>query len=524
MPRRGLSARQPPARLFTPPPRSRPPAGPVAAGREILSVVRLNRRIADAVGQSFPRAVWIEAEVSKAFEARTGHLFLTFAERGEILEGMAWASDVRHFSFSPKPGDRVRAYGRVKTYAGRSQYQIQITRIEQTGLGELLLALKERERRLEAEGLFAPERKRPLPFLPRRIGVLSARDSDALHDFCTHAWRRFGGVNLLFRDTPVQGPGAAPSLVAGLRELGRAGVEFIVVTRGGGSVEHLLPFSEESVIRAAAACPAPVVSAVGHEADRPLLDRVADYRVSTPTAAARELIPDRDELQREVMQRRSDGAMAAGRMIQAARQRWAALGTHAGFAAAGHRLDRERQRRREDRDRARRAADRALNDLASRRDRARRRLEAADPAQRLRRQSAELQRLRDRTRRRPPLETAEGRLRRLGERLRRGVVAAWVARQSTPLGALDARERAAAHTAVSERGSRSREMGARLSALDPLAVLERGYALALDAGGVAIRSAGQVRIGDPARLLLGDGELDVRVEAARPAEETLPTP
>ncbi len=483
----------------------------------VWSIGELSRQIADAVDEAFPRSIWIEAEISKAFHARNGHLYLTFAEKAHVLEAVAWASVVRDFPFVPKQGDRVRAWGRVKTYAARGQYQLLVRRIERTGLGELLLALKERERRLEAEGLFAPDRKRPLPFLPRRIGVLTAKNSDARRDFETHARLRFPGVQLVLRDTPVQGPSAAASLVAGLRALGGAGVDLVVVTRGGGSEEDLLPFSEEEVVRAAAACPAPVVSAVGHEANRPLLDRVADYRASTPTAAARELLPKQQELLREAVQRRHDAGTAARRAIRRAEARWDALRQNRGFDAARHWARHEGQKRRADRQRARTAVARVLDALRARRDSARKRLDAADPERRLRLQTEGLQRLRNRTRARPPLEAPDARLRRLGERLRRGVVAAHVARQFTPLGALDARERAAVLAAVEGRRSRSREARARLAALDPLAVLQRGYAVALDAGGAAIRSAHQVRLGERARVLLADGELGVRVETARAA-------
>ena len=220
------------------------------------SIVELSRQIEEVIGDGFPRNFWLEGELSNVSRGgNRGHLYLSFREARVVLQAVAWESDVRHFDFNPRQGDRVRAFGRLTAYAGRSQYQFQIQRLERAGIGALLQELLEREARLEREGLFELERKKLPPYLPLRIGLLTAIPSDAWADFTRTARARFPGVLIRERNTLVQGPEAPKALIAGIRDLGRRPLDVIVVARGGGSVEDLLPFSDEAVIRAAAACP-----------------------------------------------------------------------------------------------------------------------------------------------------------------------------------------------------------------------------------------------------------------------------
>ncbi len=491
--------------------RSRAPSPP-----HRYSVRELNRRIAETLTDAFPRELWLEGELSEVHGGRGGHLYLTFAEAKETLRAVAWASDARHFGFVPARGDRVRVRGRVRTYAPRSQYQLIVSRVERTGTGELLLALRELEERLEAEGLFAPERKRPPPFLPRRIGLLAAKGSEAHRDFVTHARARFPGIAIRFRDTRVQGPMAVRSLVTGLRELARAGVDLIVLTRGGGSVEDLLPFSDEAVVRAAAACPTPVVSAVGHEGDRPLLDRAADVRASTPTAAAKEVVPELEDLIAELSDRRESARTAARRALRNAGQRCVALRGRRGLAAIPNWIRAQVQDVRADRSLARGTVAEALRLRTGQLTRMRDRLGRLAPARRLQDQRDELRALRDSLARLPLLERHRATAAELGERLRRGTVARFVAERIDQVQREGERARGVAAGAVGRRQSQWRELGGRLNALDPRAVLRRGYSLALDAEGRALRAAEQARVEDPVRLLLGSGALNVRVEAVLP--------
>jgi exodeoxyribonuclease VII large subunit len=194
-------------------------------------------------------------------------------------------------------GDRVHVYGRPDFYASRGVFQLRALSIEPVGLGDVLARIERLKRTLAAEGLFEPGRKRPLPLFPRWIGLLTGNEAAAKRDFVTAVTARFPAANVLVAETYVQGPQAPARIVATLGELaGRPGVDVIVVTRGGGSFEDLLPWSDERVVRALAGCRVPVVSAVGHEQDTPLCDLAADVRASTPTAAARLVVPDRSEL------------------------------------------------------------------------------------------------------------------------------------------------------------------------------------------------------------------------------------
>src|SRR5437879_7241148 len=194
-------------------------------------------------------------------------------------------------------GERVHVFGRPELYEQRGDLRLRALSIERFGVGAHLAALERLKAALAAEGLFAAERKRPLPLLPRRIGLVTGNDAAAKRDVLTTIQSRCPAANVLFAETYVQGPRAALGIIDALRELcAQPDVDVIVLTRGGGSFEDLLPFSDERLVRAVAACPVPVVSAVGHEQDTPLCDLAADARASTPTAAARLVVPDATEL------------------------------------------------------------------------------------------------------------------------------------------------------------------------------------------------------------------------------------
>jgi exodeoxyribonuclease VII large subunit len=208
-------------------------------------------------------------------------------------------------------GERVHVFGRPELFVARGDFRFRALSIERFGLGEHLAALERLKRKLAAEGLFAAERKRPLPRLPRRIGLVTGNDAAAKRDVLTAITARFPPARILVAETYVQGPRAAVAIAEALREIcSAAEIDVVVVARGGGSFEDLLPFSDEGLVRAIANCPVPVVSAVGHEQDTPLTDLVADARASTPTAAARVVVPDLAELMTRL--ERSRTALARG--------------------------------------------------------------------------------------------------------------------------------------------------------------------------------------------------------------------
>jgi exodeoxyribonuclease VII large subunit len=193
-------------------------------------------------------------------------------------------------------GSRVHVWGRPELWAGRGQFQLRALTLEPVGLGDVLLRIERLRQKLAAEGLFDPARKRPLPRVPRRIGLVTGSEAAAKGDVLAALRQRFPPARVLVAETTVQGARAPLAIAAALRAVCRAGVDVVVLARGGGSFDDLLPFSDERLVRAVAACPVPVVSAVGHEQDTPLCDFAADVRASTPTAAARLVVPDAREL------------------------------------------------------------------------------------------------------------------------------------------------------------------------------------------------------------------------------------
>ena len=524
MTRRSLFGRPPsPAPPVSPPP-SEPRIETAAAARPgssgaPYSVREISARIREVLEDGFPRSFWIEGELSQVSRPRSGHLYLSLREESAVLEAVAWATDARSFAFTPEQGDRVRAFGRLRLYEGKSRYQFQVQRLEKAGIGALLQELLEREARLEREGLFDPARKRPLPFLPLRIGLLTAAGSDAWADFTRAARTRFPGVMIREHFAPVQGPRAPAALAAGIRALGREALDVIVVARGGGSVEDLLPFSDEIVLRAAAACPVPLVSAIGHEANRPLLDRVADRRCSTPSAAAREILPERSDLLREIEDRRRAADTVARRVLKTARDRVATFLTHRATTALPTWLEQERQGRQQDRSIALAAAERTIQSREERLRTVRARLEQTHPAQRLAGQSAQLSRLRERLAGFPLLRDWEERLEATRSRVLAEPLRRLLESERAALADRRTRQRASLERSFERRSFITESIGQELESLDPRVVLRRGYSLALDSGGHALVSSRNVRVGDRLRLLLGEGELGAAVEEVRPPPE-----
>lgn len=236
-------------------------------------------------------SVWVEAEVQN-LRRGGGQVYFTLRDRHQIdasMNAIVWER------LSPPPGDggQVYAYGRVEYWAERSQVRMRVERLEPAGDGALRAQITALRATLEREGLLSAERKRPLPMLPRRIGIITSATGAARDDVLRNLWERHPDADVVFHAVPVQGDAAAPAIVRALRTLAAIpDVDVVIVTRGGGALEDLMAFNSEDVCRAVAASRAPVVSAVGHERDTTLCDLVADLRVSTPTAAARAVVPE----------------------------------------------------------------------------------------------------------------------------------------------------------------------------------------------------------------------------------------
>jgi exodeoxyribonuclease VII large subunit len=295
----------------------------LAAGRKVYSVSAFNKRLAGYVGRV--RDVWVEGEVA---ELRRNPAWATvFVTLKDAKTGACLPTTMqrRHFdAIEPllAEGERVQANGGLELYEARGELSFRATAIERVGAGDHAARLAELKRKLAAEGLFAPERKRPLPRFPRAVGLLTGADAAARGDVIAAITARYPAVRIVVAETRVQGPFAVGAITSTLARLAACeGVDVVVLARGGGSFEDLLPFSDERVVRAVAGCAVPVVSAVGHEQDEPLCDLAADVRAPTPTAAARLVVPDLDELRAGLDRARQRLDAATRRMFEAQRTR-----------------------------------------------------------------------------------------------------------------------------------------------------------------------------------------------------------
>jgi exodeoxyribonuclease VII large subunit len=410
--------------------------------------------------------VLVEGEISNLTRPSSGHLYFTLKDRAASLGCVCFRSNALRIPFAPENGMTVVAHGVVTVYPQQGRYQLMLDRLEPSGVGALAMAVEQRKRKLAAEGLLDARLRRPLPLLPRRVALVTSRTGAALHDVVTVMGRRAPCVDLVFSPATVQGEGAADTIVAALRRAGRVrGVEVVLLVRGGGSLEDLMAFNDESVARAVRACPVPVVTGIGHETDITIADLVADHRAATPSAAAETAVPSCGQLRGELagLERRLRDALRA--------------------------------------------------ELLHKRQRARRQEEGLarlSPALRVARMRADVH-ARDARLRSAVLAGVAVRHRTL-ERLR-GSLALHSPLQAIPLH----RERLAGRGArlaggvrVLVDGRRRRLDGAqgRLEALSPLQVIERGYSITVDeATGRVLRSAAGVRPGAILQTRLATGRL-----------------
>ena len=314
-----------------------------AAERKVYTVAAFNRRLAGYLGRV--RDVWVEGEIAELRRNPAwGTVFLTLkdAESGACLPTTMQRRRFEAIEPTLAEGERVQANGGLQLYEARGELSFRATVIERVGAGDHAARLAELRRRLAAEGLFAAGRKRPLPRFPRAIGLLTGADAAARGDVIAAITTRYPAVRLIVAETRVQGPFAVGAITSTLGRLAACdGVDVIIVARGGGSFEDLLPFSDERVVRAVAASPVPVVSAVGHEQDEPLCDLAADVRAPTPTAAARLVVPDLDELRAGLGRARQRLAADTDRILERTRVRLDRSGERLA-AAPGLLLERRR--------------------------------------------------------------------------------------------------------------------------------------------------------------------------------------
>ncbi len=451
-------------------PQPEPAPAPVAS-RRVLTVTEVSVRVRDLLEAEFFE-VWVEGELSNCRLWNTGHLYFTLKDSASQLRGVVFRSALRYLKFKPCDGLRVVARGRLSVYEPKGEYQLVCEHLEPHGLGALQLAFDQLKARLQTEGLFDAARKRPLPALPRKIGIVTSLDGAAIRDIIKVLRRRYANAHLVIAPARVQGEGAAEDITRALRQIGRVGgVDVVIVGRGGGSIEDLWAFNEEMVARAIARSPVPVISAVGHESDVTIADFVADLRAPTPSAAAELVVSRKDEVIGRI-DRLHDRLRAAARgRVQGLSRRVHVLTGRS--ALSGYR-GRVAMRGRHAAELTHALARVMRATLAARERR----------VQQVRRQ----------------LETFDLGRRLAGIRTRLVRVEGGLARAMT----------ARRHAARSHVGT----YVSRLEAMSPLAVLGRGYAVCWNADRThVIHDASQTATGERVRVTLAKGELECEVRS-----------
>lgn len=443
--------------------------------QRILSIKELNRYIRMKLeSDSLLRDVWIRGEISNFTHHSSGHMYFTLKDKDSRIRTIMFASHNQRLPFIPKEGARVIARGNVSVYERDGQYQFYATHMQPDGIGSLYLAYEQLKGKLETEGLFAPERKRPIPRYPRVIGVITSPTGAAVRDILTTLGRRYPQAAVVLYPVLVQGKAAAPSIVKAIRTLNRMGeADVLIVGRGGGSLEELWAFNEEQVARAIYASEIPVISAVGHETDFTIADFVSDLRAATPTAAAELAVPHRAELKAQLGQ--------CERVLQRSLQHQ--------LAQAGERL------RRLANSPALLQPRRSLFQHAERLDMLTTRLKARASARKELAASAH-DRLSGRLLRHHPQETLIFAARRQSE--------------------MERQLRQAMTRLLKENTQRLQAGIRQLDALSPLKVMARGYSLVYDEQHESIiKSLNDVEPGDMVKVKVTDGELDCQVWGMR---------
>ena len=444
----------------------------------IYSVSQLTREIKLHLEGEF-YDIWVVGEISNFKQPSSGHLYFTLKDARTQLSAVMFRSARRFLKFRPADGMAVLARGHITLYEPRGSYQLQVDWMEPRGKGALQLAFEQLKEKLAKEGLFAPERKRALPLLPQKIGVVTSPTGAAIRDICRILHRRYPNLEVLLYPAQVQGDLAAAEITKGIQVLNRmGGFDVLIVGRGGGSLEDLWPFNEEPVARAIAGSEIPVISAVGHEVDFTIADFAADVRAATPSAAAEIVVSRKEDFLERVgrlSQRADQSLLHRMRRLRGGVER---LAGHQAFLAVRHGVQSGSQRLDELTFRTRASIDRIIQNRKAQLDSLTRQLEASRPDRQLSQSRTKLAHLSSLL-----LSAQRARLNRAGRLLARST--------------------------------------AQLEALSPLAVLGRGYSLTWDQAGNLLRDASAVERGDSVRVTLEQGELDCRVEKSRPTPENL---
>jgi exodeoxyribonuclease VII large subunit len=452
------------------------------SGDPYLSVTEATRQINDTFEEQFPQLLF-HGEISQLTVAASGHLYFSVKDQGAQLSCVMWAGMARTLSFKPAQGVAVRVHGRPNVYAQTGRFQIVVSRLLEDGEGELQRKFLELKDRLQREGFFSVERKRPLPFLPRAVGLVTSRTGAVLHDMMVKLRERFPSMVVYLSETRVQGDGAAQEIATAVKKLDESGlVDVIIVARGGGSLEDLWAFNEEAVVKAVFACSVPVVSGVGHETDTTLCDFAADVRAPTPTAAAEMVVPKvSDLLQRvgELERRLRDFDRWLQPMAQRIDELSLRLDTRASTLVAEGKL----------------------------------RIKAAEAKLASIRPDKVIELLRGR------IELFHGRLYRVGmastdrlstsisqlrERLRRAIPTESMDRHRLVIEGLQGRLFVGVTRGVDDAKTKATSLGLRLDSINPRKVLERGYSI-VRVGGKPVRSVDDVRGGDGLDISIADG-------------------
>ncbi len=451
------------------PPAPQVPATPGTA-RVVYSVGELNAKIRDLLENELMN-VWVEGEISNARVWNTGHMYFTLKDSASQIKGVMFRSALRYLKFKPEDGLKVVARGKVSVYDPKGEYQIICEHLEPKGLGGLQQAFEQLKKKLQAEGLFDAGRKRPLPALPRRIGIVTSLDGAALRDIIRVLRRRYPNAHLVLSPTRVQGEGAGREVAHAIRKIERIeGVDVVIVARGGGSLEDLWAFNEEVLARVIAACQVPVISGVGHETDFTIADFVADLRAPTPSAAAELVVRRKDEFFGHIdrLGERLDAAMH--HRLRRMETRLHVAEARPGYAGYAGRMAVRGRHVSELAGALRQRMGQALARRSRRHDMLRRSLDQHDPRHRL---------------------------------------AAVRTRLVTRDGQLQAAVRRRIHVMQGRFGA----LAARIEGLSPLAVLGRGYSVTWDASRTRIiRDASALKAGDKVSVTLERGTFDATVD------------
>ena len=440
----------------------RPPERRVWAVRDLVAAVRthLEREYSDA---------WVEGEISNFRAPDSGHLYFTLKDGSAQIRVVMFRSSAKLLRFRPADGMQVVVRGRVTVYEDRGELQISAEYIEPKGVGSGQIAFEQLKAKLEAEGLFAAERKKALPALPGRVGIVTSPQAAALRDILNILQRRHHTVNVVIYPAQVQGEAAAQEVAAGVRHFNRErSVEVIVVARGGGSAEDLAAFNDEALARTVAASEIPVISAVGHETDFTIVDFVSDLRAPTPSAAAELVIRSRQgvEDQAAALQERLERALRYRLLM--GRQALTELAQHGAFGGIMGAI-RQRQQK--------------LDDLTYRMERGERRL----------------------------LDQMRRRWETVAAAVRHFDLASILASMRVGLGAREAALAGVMRNVLLLQRTRVERLTTGLESLSPLAVLERGYALVFDAAGKLLKDANGTEVGQEISARLARGEIVARV-------------